>query len=151
MSYRMTVRGATVVRNKLEKAEVFIKEGFDRETGHEMLDHLQDSMPSYPPELPGQRYVRTFSLQKALVTDIGGHKMSLSDVRAIGGKQVVILGLRGGTRDTYGPAVVGFTDQQRKIHKGRWFTLLEHVENELGRIVKIVSRGTKRALRKAGF
>jgi hypothetical protein len=151
MSYRVTIHGAKVVRNKLDKAEVLIGEGFDREAGHEMLDHLQDSMPPYPPELPGQRYVRTFNLRKALGSDIGGHKMSLSEVRAIGGEQVVILGLRGGTRDTYGPAVVGFTDQQREIHKGRWFTLLEHVEDQLGRLVKIVAKGTKRILRKAGF
>ena len=146
MSYRVTVRGVTVTRNNLEKATVYIKEGFDRKTGEAMLDHLFHSMPDYPPELPGQQYVRTFNLQKALGSPEGSHKMALSTVRAIGGQQVVILGLRGGTKGTYGPAVVGFTDQQRKVHKGRWFTLLEHVTDELKELAEIVARGLRRVL-----
>lgn len=146
MSFRVVLRGVSIVQNTLDKATVYVKEGFDRRTGEEMLDHLQNSMPSYPPMLPGQRYVRTYKLARALVSDIGGSPMSLSDVRAFGGRQVVILGLKGGSQTLYGPAVVGFTNQQRDIHKGRWFTLLEHIKDQLGELAKLIAKGLKRAI-----
>lgn len=149
--FNITVRRAEIVRTKIDKAIVLIKEGFTRETGEEMLDHLFNSMPSYPPELPGQRYVRTFNLEEALHSKRGDHRMSLSEVRAIGGEQTVILGLRGGTNTLYGPQVVGFSDQQKPIHRGRWFTLISHVSKQMSRLVRIVERGTGDLLRMAGF
>jgi hypothetical protein len=148
MSLRFRVRGVRVVRTRLNRAVVALGRGFDRETGGEMLTHLQRSMPNYPPELPGQTYVRTMNLERALGSDRGGHPMSLSEVRAIGGQQTVILGLKGGTSTQYGPEVVGFREQQREVHRGRWFTLLEHVRKQMGSLVDIVERGTRRILRR---
>ena len=151
MSFSTKVRGVRVVREKLDKAIVYIEPGFDRQTANEMLEHLFRTMPGYPPELPGQRYKRTYNLERALQSKVGEHPMALSEVRAIGSQQVVILGLKGGSTKLYGPYVVGFAEQQRAIHRGRWFTLMSHVEKQLKSLVGIVKRGVRRTLRRAGF
>lgn len=151
MSLSIKQRGVRVVRDKLNRATIYIRPGFDRATAHDILNHLFRTMPGYPAELPGQTYERTYSLERALRSKVGEHPMALSEVRAIGSQQVVILGLRGGGEGLYGPEVVGFSEQQRAIHRGRWFTLISHVEKQLGRIVDIVRRGVRRTLRKAGF
>jgi len=149
--FRFRIKRVDVVMAKVDKAIVLIRQGFTRKTGEDMLTHLFTSMPPYPPELPNQVYVRTHQLYKALRSERGEHRMSLSEVRAIGGEQVVILGLRGGTEKLYGTQVVGFPHQQRPIHQGRWFTLISHVGKQMAKLVDIVEKGTGDLLRKAGF
>ena len=151
MSLRIKQYGVRVVQDKLNRAIVYIRPGFDRETAYDILNHLFRTMPGYPPELPGQTYERTYNLERALRSKVGEHPMALSEVRAIGSQQVVILGLKGGSESLYGPEVVGFSMQQRAIHRGRWFTLMEHVQRRLKSIVGIVRSGVRRTMRKAGF
>lgn len=75
----------------------------------------------YPPELPGQRYVRTFTLARSWEQEqIGPGRWEIRNVASQRGRE-------------YAEYVVGEPEDQADIHRGRWWTGREKIEEHFER------------------
>jgi len=75
----------------------------------------------YPPELPGQRYQRTFTLSQSWEQEqVGPGRWEIRNVATQGGRE-------------YAEYVVGDPEDQADIHRGRWWTGREKVEEHFKR------------------
>lgn len=75
-------------------------------------DRLEDK--PYPPELPGQRYIRTYNL-----------KHGFRDIHLSRGEWLIFNEME------YSSYVVGTPDEQAAIHAGRWWVAREVVEERV--------------------
>jgi hypothetical protein len=94
-----------------------------RPAAEEVLSLLQADMRDYPPELPGQRYERTFDLQHSWQTEEGTSDTELGRVVS------------------YGPEYnrqVQDEDHQAGIHAGRWQTVQSVARDREAQVQAIV-------------
>lgn len=90
-----------------------------------------EKMPAYPPEKP--TYVYTFTLERTMSGLAGVAPDSLSKVERIGGDVVGLVG----TSLNYAPFVID-KEAQVSFHRGRWWTLQDHVEGMADEVAEIV-------------
>lgn len=127
MNVTMQIDGLRKLAEKSEKLQLNF--GTELEfKGNQIVEHLKDSVPTYPPPPPNSTYQRTGRLGRGFRTDVKplqhGVKMILSNVVVY--SPYVISSER--TKSGAGP--------QARIHRGRWYTLQGHVLKNVDYIKK---------------
>ncbi len=92
---------------------------------------LRSRVPEYPPERPGQSYVRTGRLGRSLTSEAGGDSVS-----EVGGAGMEVWG-RWGTNVYYGKWVIG-RETQAWMHAGRWWTLEGVADQHLEDVQRLI-------------
>jgi hypothetical protein len=107
----VSIEGAEELVAKLDKIEGDIRPELERTTDR-AVKYVYSKVPSYPPPPPDSDYRRTGTLGRSITTD----------VRSVGSSVAGVIG----TDIVYAPYVISETDQAW-MHRGRWWTLQEHV------------------------
>lgn len=99
---------------QLERSDIY------RRPMQDVMQMLREDAQSYPPELPNQRYIRTFTLRRGWFA------------RAIDQGDTLLGEVGNNVR--YGPQVMDRFDQ-KPIHQGRWQTTRDILTENTRRIV----------------
>lgn len=125
MNITIEMKGWDKARLKIAKLEDFKTGG--EFVANTVIEHLKSNVPPYPPEVPGQRYVRTGLLGRSFRTDVHPMlnliSMKLSNVATQKGRY-------------YPPWVIskeriGQAGPQARVHQGRWYTLQEYAKGKM--------------------
>ena len=131
---QMTVKGADVVRKGLQDLRREVPR-IARVNIEAAAERVAAKARKYPPEIAGQKYIRTYTLQGSVKVE----KMKL-------GAAVSIDPVKRGRH--YGKYVVGNArgGEQAEIHEGRWYplTFAELFETEIRKLPKTIDTHLKR-------
>jgi hypothetical protein len=120
------------IRNyrRLESGLRLLAAGGGEDVIEQALDRAIEAEPlrlreePYPPRLPGQKYVRTFTLANSWRYDkLGPGRWLISNAATERGKQ-------------YASYVVGEETDQADIHRGRWWVGREKVESHVKKLMQ---------------
>lgn len=105
------------------------------------LEKIAKKARKYPRERPGQTYVRTFTLQRAVKVSTAGK----------GSHQISIDPVQRGVH--YGKYVVGSAKgtDQAWMHKGRWYLFSELTESVLTSLPKTIDSHLKRVTKESNL
>lgn len=97
---------------------------------------IQEHVPSYPPELPNQRYRRTGMTGRSLGVGQSGGVVGPPDIKTV--KKVGATGYEGtfGTRLSYAAEVIG-DGTQKPIHRGRWWTMKTVAQRATAKVIRV--------------
>lgn len=136
MTRALKIKGLKQAQKRFAKFPEEFERGL-REATRDAVIHIHESIPPYPPTIPGQTYIRKGSagLGGTLTSFQGSNPDALSRVRGMGRAVVGFIG----TKLKYARFVID-EDQQAFMHKGRWWTLQGVFEGERSEIVRIYER-----------
>ena len=109
------------------------------------LLRIWENVPPYPEANPDSTYTRTGTLGRSLGTNegggasAGGPKPDIYEVKM--GSQMSSASF--GSRLNYAPYVIG-TAEQAKVHRGRWWTILDLAKKSIPGIQKLFDRFVER-------
>lgn len=129
------IKGAKVVRKGLENLESEIPK-VGRLNIWEFMKRIMRRMKLYPPKRSGQKYVRTFRLQR-------GWQL----------KKIGQMAYRLTNKTPYTKWVVGsaYGTNQAWMHVGRWKTLRDVSDEELKKLPEAISKSLKTVSRRGGL
>ncbi len=132
------IKGLNKLNKKLRRAGNNTKPAIKKATRKAVL-YIHSQVPPYPPPLPNSDYRRTGTLGRSITTE----------VRDIGSQTVGLIG----SAVIYAPDVisakkVGKRGPQKRIHKGRWYTLQGVVKKAHKDVLKIYRKMIAELLKK---
>lgn len=119
----VTIEGLDRLLKQFNKAPKLVGKALERAM-QKAVHHLHGKVAVYPPPPPSSTYRRTGTLGRSITTEVKG----------VGKDMLGIVG----TAIPYATYVIG--PKQAWMHRGRWKTMMKHVEEQMGKIREFFSQ-----------